>query len=264
MELEKTKPHSRFFGAVSFLRKDNISHILRLFMVFIACLIFLGVLNKVFHINIKFNGFDFIVVFAVFVFALVSFKDDFRFLMQNTVPKKDIILAFLTNSLYFILLNLLLLIVMAFVSRVFLQFFPKTSLEWALIDITRDALQQPKDLVQAILSYFVLLLMVYGFGLMLATINYRLNKVGQIVFWILFALVVISLAILINISVEYLESNGQHLSAFMFFNLEQTKQLIEFFIKFTLDFKYFPIVQTIFFYLAHSLLLIRAEVKYSK
>ncbi|MGB4610553.1 MAG: hypothetical protein ACOX3H_07400 [Saccharofermentanales bacterium] len=151
--------------------------------------------------NVRIGGIEGIYFIACFVAGLVTFKEDYFFLSQNQVPKATIAKAFIIEGFCFGLVTSFMVNIyfhlMQWISRSlgfntpgFLALTPVHTDQEGLLGFGRK-----------LIILFFLYVTIYFIGLLLATINYRLNWLGRIIFWVPFG--VISLNALIG-SLEYL------------------------------------------------------------
>ena len=135
-------------------------------------------------LNIRFH--------CLFSIGLSTFKENYLFLAQNQVPKPTIVKALILEGLFFglvssfainIYFHLMLWIshILGFSVPDFLPLTPTGAEQGGLIGFCRT-----------FIILFFLYVMTYFFGLLLSTINYRLNWWGRILFWVPFGILTLN------------------------------------------------------------------------
>lgn len=134
------------------------------------------------------GGIEYVYFIACLVAGLISFKEDYYFLSQNQVPKATIRNAFIIEGFCFALVtgftvNIYFHIIklisgsLKLESPGFLALTPSGAEEGGFIGFVRT-----------FVILFFLYAAVYFFGLLLSTINYRLNWLGRVAFWVPFGI----------------------------------------------------------------------------
>ena len=140
----------------------------------------------------RIGGIEYTFFIACLVSGLSTFKENYLFLAQNQVPKPTIVKALILEGLFFglvssfainIYFHLMLWIshILGFSVPDFLPLTPTGAEQGGLIGFCRT-----------FIILFFLYVMTYFFGLLLSTINYRLNWWGRILFWVPFGILTLN------------------------------------------------------------------------
>lgn len=142
--------------------------------------------------NVKIGGIEGVYFIACFVSGLITFKEEYYFLAQNQVPKATITKAFIIEGFCFGVLTSFMVNIyfhlMQWISRSLGLYTPGI---FALIPIKIDQ----SGLIgfgQILIILIFLYVTIYFIGLLLATINYRLNWLGRIIFWVPFGIITLN------------------------------------------------------------------------
>ncbi|HHU54188.1 MAG TPA: hypothetical protein GXZ43_09005 [Clostridiaceae bacterium] len=142
--------------------------------------------------NVKIGGIEGVYSIACFVSGLVTFKEEYYFLAQNQIPKITINRAFIIEGFCFGILTSFMVDIyfhlMQWISRSLGLYTPGF---FALTPIPIDQ----GGLIgfgQILLFLIFLYVTIYFIGLLLATINYRLNWLGRIIFWVPFGIITLN------------------------------------------------------------------------
>lgn len=142
--------------------------------------------------SMKIGGIEGVYFIACFVAGLASFKEDFFFMAQNQVPKSTMTKAFIIEGFLFGLATSFAVNVfahlMAWISSAinheiprFIDLIPRVDDNGGLLGFGRNFV--------ILLSLYVA---IYFIGLMLGTINYRLNWLGRVIFWVPFGFLMLN------------------------------------------------------------------------
>ncbi|NLJ70193.1 MAG: hypothetical protein GX328_01840 [Clostridiaceae bacterium] len=142
--------------------------------------------------NIKIGGIEGVYGIACFVSGLFTFKEEYYFLTQNQVPKATITKAFIIEGFCFGILTSFMVNIffhlMQWISHSLGLYTPGF---FALIPIQIDK-GGVIGFGQILIILIFLYVTTYFIGLLLATINYRLNWLGRIIFWVPFGIITLN------------------------------------------------------------------------
>lgn len=142
--------------------------------------------------TVRIGGIEHVFAIACFVSGLTSFKENYFFFAQNQVPKRTIAKAFVIEGIFFGLVSALLVNIyfhiIEWVSSLqslnlpgFLALIPNVEGEGISIGF-----------FGRLMLVFCLYTATYFSGLSLATINYRLNWLGRVIFWVPFGIIALN------------------------------------------------------------------------
>ncbi|MGI6616944.1 MAG: hypothetical protein ACOX36_02640 [Saccharofermentanales bacterium] len=142
--------------------------------------------------SMKIGGIEGVYFIACFVAGLASFKEDYFFMAQNQVPKSTMTKAFIIEGFLFGLATSFAVNAFAHLTQWissalnydiprFIDLIPKIAENGGLLEFGRTFV--------ILLSLYVA---IYFIGLMLGTINYRLNWLGRVIFWVPFGFLMLN------------------------------------------------------------------------
>ena len=190
MKINK-KNHSLLLTSVKILARDYKKYLLSFLgvMTFMYLVEFIVALSSG---NVKIGGIEGIYYIACFVSGLITFKEEYYFLAQNQVPKATIVKAFIIEGFCFGILTSFMVNIyfhlMQWISHSLGLYTPGF---FALIPTQIDQgglIGFGRKLIILIFLYVT----IYFIGLLLATINYRLNWLGRIIFWVPFGIITLN------------------------------------------------------------------------
>ncbi len=171
--------------------------------------------------TVSIGGIEYVFFVACLVSGLTAFKENYFFFSQNQISKSTMVKAFIIEGFFFGLISSVLVKIYFHIMNWIgaLQGFQTQG----FADLLPTGSQ---NTVSGFLSHLIMLFFlyttVYFLGLLLTTINYRLNWIGRIPFWIAFGIVTLKLFfstlvyVLSKVSVEELDIPAQLLDKSFF------------------------------------------------
>ncbi len=180
--------------SIKFLQKDSKFFFLAAFIVitamFLIQLLFsaLAKLNPAFDHFFNVGSIESINLAMCFVGGLISVKECFYFFSLNQVPKTIMRKAYILEGLAFCFISALAMALYCFLIILLGARLGLPSISHLPIHPGSSFPLLMRDLGKTFLYLLPAFNLVYFFGLLLATINYRLKALGRAIFWTLFGL----------------------------------------------------------------------------
>ena len=179
-----TKNQSVLISSIKFLTRAHKQFFLIFFGIATALYVLAFIVVSKWS-NVSVNGIADGYVIVCLVAGLVRFRESFVFLTQNQVPKSTITKTFIIEGLCFGLFSGFLMNIFSHLMQTIASAL-SVSIPSLLNLLPADG---PIGFGKSFVMLSLLYIAVYFFGLMLSTINYRLNWLGRTIFWIAFGIV---------------------------------------------------------------------------
>ncbi|HHX20121.1 MAG TPA: hypothetical protein GX728_06785 [Clostridiaceae bacterium] len=197
------KEYSLLLSTVMVLARDYKKFFLSFFGVMTG-LYLIGFVLTLSGSTVRVGGIEGVYFLACLIAGLFGFREDFIFLAQNQIPKSTMTKAFVIEGFCFGLLTSVAVTIFTHVAQLI-----SSALKGhipSFLDLIPAWMKQ-SGLPGFGLTFVILFFLyvgVYFIGLMFGTINYRLNWIGRIIFWVPFG--VIFLNGMIGVLQHYLDS----------------------------------------------------------
>lgn len=183
-----SKNQSLLVSTVKLLARDYTKFFLSFFGV-MTVLYLVGFVIALAGNTFRIGGIEGVFFIACLIAGLVAFRENFIFLAQNQIPRSTMTKAFIIEGFIFGLLTSISVSVfthvMQLISSAFNGHIP------SILDLIPGWAKQTGLLGfgRTLIILFFVYVGVYFAGLALGTINYRLNWVGRIIFWVPFGFI---------------------------------------------------------------------------
>ncbi len=182
------KNQSLLLSAVKVLARDYKKFFLSFFGVMTA-LYLVGFILTLFGSTVKVGGIEGVYWLACLIAGVASFREDYLFMSQNQIPKSTMTKAFIVEGLCFGLFTSFAVSIFSFVMQLISSalgnFLP------SFLDLIPNWVKMSG--LPGLGRTFVMLLFLYiesyFAGLTVSAINYRLNWIGRIIFWVPFGVI---------------------------------------------------------------------------
>lgn len=177
------KNQSLLMSAVKVLARDYKKFFLSFFGVMTA-LYLVGFILILTGSTVRIGGIEGVYWFACLVAGLASFREDYLFMAQNQIPKSTMTKAFIVEGLCFGLFTSFAVSIFSFVMQLISSALDIYLLSFLDLIPNWVKMSGLAGMGQMFIFLFFLYVGTYFTGLVIGTINYRLNWIGRIIFWV--------------------------------------------------------------------------------
>ncbi len=208
MKTTNRNSQSLLMSTVKVLARDYKKFYLSFFGVMTA-LYLVGFILTFSGSTVRVGGIEGVYLLACLIAGLFGFREDYIFLAQNQIPKSTMTKAFVVEGFIFGSLTSVAVSIFSYVMQLITQALDSYSPNFLDLFPTWVKMDGLIGFGRMFIILFFLYIGVYFAGLMFGTINYRLNWIGRIIFWVPLGVLTLSSFIGAIQSYQYLDNISQ-------------------------------------------------------